>query len=86
MKSQATVLVLVIGLALSACGGDDNPPPAGTAETPSPSSATDGLPPQFIECMARAGYEIESADDIHSAPQQVLQTCFGSLHQGGASP
>jgi hypothetical protein len=79
------VLVLAMGLALSACGEDERAVETPTA-TPSPSSATSGLPPEFLACMADQGYAIESADDVHSAPQQVLQVCFGSLHQDGGSP
>jgi hypothetical protein len=90
MKDHATMLALVMGLALSACGGDDPPPPADVVETPtatpSPSTSASGLPPEFVECMAEQGYDIESADDVHSAPQEVLRVCFGSLHQGGGGP
>jgi len=38
------------------------------------------LPPGFVECMADQGHEIESSADIHSAPPEVLQTCFGASH------
>ena len=78
---------VVIGLGLSSCAGDDEdatttptPPvdaPSGNATPPSDPSA---LPPKFVKCMADQGYDVKSADDIHSAPQQVLQVCFGSLH------
>jgi hypothetical protein len=34
--------------------------------------------------MADRGFEVESSADIHSAPPDVLQACFGSLHSGGA--
>jgi hypothetical protein len=36
--------------------------------------------------MAREGFPVESADDVHSAPEAVLQVCFGSLHEGGGTP
>ena len=40
------------------------------------------LPPAFVECMADQGYEIGSADDMHSAPMQALQTCLPTPHGG----
>jgi hypothetical protein len=74
----------LVALTLAACGGDD---PEATTSAPS-SEAPGGaapndlgqLPPGFVECMADQGFEIESADDIHTAPPQVLQACFGSSH------
>jgi hypothetical protein len=77
MKRVATIVALVIGLALSSCGGsdDDAARPAPTA-TPSES----GLPPEFLQCMADNGYDVEQGADIHSAPQELLQECFGALH------
>jgi hypothetical protein len=81
------VLVVVVVL-LS--GGDDegassNPAPSGGGvETPrggpAPQGDLEALPPGFVECMAEAGYEIKSSADIHSAPPQVLQACFGASH------
>src|SRR5918992_3264735 len=44
------------------------------------------LPPQFMKCMADQGFPIESPDQIHSAPQTILQAFFGALHGGGAGP
>jgi hypothetical protein len=84
----ALALALVaLALALAACGGGDDDeettttPPA--SEAPSGSAAPPGLgalPPGFVECMAEQGYEVESSADIHSAPPDVLQACFGSAH------
>ena len=79
--------IVVIGLALTGCGADDD---ATTAE-PSPTvtatpSTAGGLPPEFLACMAREGFPVESAGDVHSAPEAVLQLCFGSLHEGGGTP
>ena len=81
----------VIGalLALAGCGGSSE----GAATTPTPTSSTpealaeptpgpNALPPEFLECLADQGYELSPADDIHSAPPQVLQTCFQSFHEG----
>ena len=86
-RRVATALVL-IGIAVAGCGGDDNATAEPPAETATPSSTPNaaGLPPEFVACMAEQGYPIESADDLHSAPQEVLQICFGSLHEGGGGP
>jgi hypothetical protein len=93
MKRLVTIGVAVIGLALSSCGGDDEKPtttPRDAVETPSnstpPASAPGALPPEFMACMAAQGFEVSSPDDIHSAPTQTLQACFGALHQGGGAP
>jgi hypothetical protein len=86
----ALVAIVVGGIALA---GDDG---EGTTTSPAPTEAPAGratppnapgqLPPEFVQCMADQGFDINSADEIHSAPPQVLQACFGSLHQGGAAP
>jgi hypothetical protein len=78
-------------LTLGACDGSDDgnanatpvptESPSGTAAPPS----TGALPPEFVQCMADRGYEIQSPNDMHAAPQQVLQACFGALHQGGGA-
>jgi hypothetical protein len=96
MKRHATIGAVVIGLTLSSCGGDDDnkattsPAPPDTVETPSesapPAAEPGALPPEFQECMAEQGFAVSSLDDIHSAPQQMLQRCFASLHQGGGTP
>jgi hypothetical protein len=95
VKRSISIAAVVIGLALSSCGGDDknattSPAPPDTVETPSesapPGSSPGALPPEFLECMADQGFDISSSDDIHSAPTQMLQACFGSLHQGGGAP
>lgn len=95
MMRVFTIGAVVIGLALASCGGGDeesttSTAPSGGVEVPSgsgpPPSSPGSLPPEFIECMADQGFDIASSADIHSAPPQVLQLCFGSLHQGGAAP
>jgi hypothetical protein len=76
---------VAIALALSACGGGDDEEtstsPAPAVDAPSdgtaPPGGLDALPPGFAECMAEQGYEIESSADIHSAPPEALQQCFG---------
>ena len=85
MKQLAAIVV--IGLALTGCGGNGDSatadPPAATA---TPTSVSSGLPPEFLACMADQGYPMESADEVHSAPQAVLQECFSALHEGGGAP
>jgi hypothetical protein len=90
MKRRLTLGAVGIVLALSGCSDDDetSPAPRDGTETPdqgaTPPNAVDQLPPQFVKCMANRGFEVESSADIHSAPPDVLQACFGSLHSGGA--
>jgi hypothetical protein len=84
MRRSLATTVLVSGLLVAGCGGDDDSTTAEPARrTPTPSSVS-GLPPEFIACMADQGYAIESADDVHAAPQEVLQNCFGAVHDGRA--
>jgi hypothetical protein len=92
MKRLVTIGAVALGLGLASCAGDDEETPSPTPPADAPSgSATPpndpaALPPEFVDCMAAQGYDVKSAEDIHSAPQQVLQTCFGALHQGGGAP
>lgn len=81
-----------LALTLAACGGDDDEsatPTPSTSTAPSagapsggtpPSGDLGALPPGFVECMRQQGYEITSSADIHSAPPEVLQACFGAAH------
>jgi PBP1b-binding outer membrane lipoprotein LpoB len=91
------VALVALALVLAACGGEDDPeastspaPPQDVdtaTETAPPSAPSAGqLPAEFIDCMAEQGFKIESSADVHSAPAQVLQACFGALHQGGGAP
>jgi ABC-type glycerol-3-phosphate transport system substrate-binding protein len=89
---KAIAAALVVALMLAACGGGDDeeattsPAPSGTpSEGPAPASPG-ALPPEFVQCMAEQGFPIESPSEVHSAPQQVLQACFGALHGGGGVP
>ena len=97
-RRPIAVIVAVVALALltAACSGgddgDDNPPasPPASAAPPrdggaAPPSAGQ-LPPEFMQCMADQGFPIESPDDVHSAPQAILQACFGAFHGGGGGP
>jgi hypothetical protein len=70
-----------LAVTLVACGGDDDDNPSGTTTPLSPGA----LPPSLLECFADEGFDIESEDDIHTAPPQVVETCFNELHQGGGS-
>jgi hypothetical protein len=91
MKRHLTIGAVAVGLVLSSCGGADknattNSAPSDTIEPPTestpPPSAPGELPPEFLACMAEQGFDIEQGADIHSAPQRVLQRCFGALHGG----
>jgi hypothetical protein len=83
------IALIVLVVAVLVLGADDDgtsstPLPSGDVEAPSgsPPSAGDlgALPPGFVGCMAQQGYEIQSSADIHSAPPDVLQACFGAAH------
>jgi hypothetical protein len=94
-RSRATIALvlalLVLALTLAACGGDNgetktSPAPSGPQNKGATSPGAGALPPQLLECFADKGYKLESPGEIHSAPPQVVQECFGVLHQGGGSP
>jgi hypothetical protein len=84
----AVLALVVVAVLLLGSGGEDGsgsdaaPPEAVEAPetTTPPSSDLGALPPGFAECMAEQGYEIASQADIHSAPPEVLQACFGAAH------
>ena len=93
MRGRWALALVVVALPLAGCGGGDDdeettttPPataaPSGGATAPSPSA----LPPQLLQCFADEGYEITSPAEIHSAPPEVVQKCFSSLHGGGGAP
>ncbi len=93
---SAIVTVVALALLIAACSGgddgDDNPPAAPPASEAPPADGgatppTAGqLPPEFMRCMADQGFPIESPDEVHSAPLEILPACFGSLHGGGGGP
>jgi hypothetical protein len=84
--------LFALALMFAACsGGDDEgattsptptEAPSGGATPPSPSA----LPPELVECFADQGFDLQSPTELHSAPPQVVQECFGALHQGGGAP
>lgn len=89
MRRHLALAAVMLGLVLSGCSGDDEDTPttrvpSGGAEAPgegaTPPSDAGALPPEFLRCMAEQGFEVKSSADIHSAPQQALQACFGSIH------
>ncbi len=94
--AAVTLALVALALVLAACSGDDDeqattsPAPRGGVEAPgeqaTPPGAARSLPPEFRRCMAERGFEIESQAEIHSAPPEVLQACFGSSHQSGGAP
>jgi hypothetical protein len=93
LVAVASVL-LALALVLAACGGGDQEETT-TSPAPSPGVAPPGgdgtpspgaLPPALVQCFADRGFPLESPTEIHSAPPQVVQACFGLLHQGGGAP
>lgn len=76
-----------LALTLAACSDDDEAPSETTAppsETTAPPNVG-ALPPSLVECFADAGFDVESGDDIHTAPPDVVEECFDELHEGGGS-
>jgi glucose/arabinose dehydrogenase len=93
-QAISAVAVVALALMLAACGGGDAEGEDATAtpaaseapsQSPAPQRAPGSLPPEFLTCVADQGYEIESPNEIHSLPMEVLQKCFGSLHGGGGA-
>jgi hypothetical protein len=94
--SALALALTALTLLLAACaGGDDeenqaNPPaseaPLGDGGGSTTPQSPGALPPELLECFADKGYEIDSPTRIHSAPPQVVEECFGALHQGGGAP
>jgi hypothetical protein len=80
----ARLALIAFALILGACGGggDDDDAPSGGTTPPDPGA----LPPELFECFADEGFEIESPNEIHTAPPQVVEECFKVLHEsdGGA--
>jgi hypothetical protein len=93
VRRLIALVLVALALTLMACGGDGEgeaatPTPAASeapSETPSPSNAPGSLPPEFLTCVSDRGYKIESPNEIHSIPMEVLRACFGSLHGGGGA-
>ena len=85
--------LVALALVLAACGGDggegDTVPQPGveapTGGTTSPSGSAD-FPPEFVECMADQGIDIESSPDALHSPgaQEAFQACQQFLHSGDA--
>jgi hypothetical protein len=83
----ALALIAIVAGAIVLAGGDgddtsrNSASDESTTERASPPTAPSALPPEFVECMAEQGFDIDSVDEMHSAPPQALQACIGSLHQ-----
>jgi hypothetical protein len=91
-RVSASLIAVVLAVPTGACGGGDDkkaassPAPSNTPSSPAPTATSDAaaqLPPAFVQCMAERGFDVTSSADIHSAPPDVLQTCFSALHAGG---
>jgi hypothetical protein len=81
----ALIAIVIGGIALAGGDGEDAAKSPASSRTTTgeatPPSGGGALPPEFVECMAEQGFDVDSPDEIHSAPTQALQACFGSLHQ-----
>jgi hypothetical protein len=91
----AIALALVaLALLLAVSGGGEeetssSPAPSNGVQAPSEGAtppSPGALPPQLVQCFVDQGFDVQSPADIHSAPPQVVEACFGSLHQGGGAP
>lgn len=89
-RRLTSVVLVAAAISMGACGGGDDDTaeesrsPSPTPSSPSPTlSSPDQLPPAFVQCMADQGFSVTSSADVHSAPPEVLQLCFGTLHGGG---
>jgi hypothetical protein len=89
MKRWVVLVAALAALFAASCSDDDggaDTSPAVREKAPAPDEGSEPspdagqLPPEFLECMAENGFEVDSSADIHSAPPQVLQECFGSIH------
>jgi ABC-type glycerol-3-phosphate transport system substrate-binding protein len=91
LSKLAATLTLALALALAACGGDggegntETQPgvEAPATGTTSPSGPAD-FPPEFVDCMADHGIDIESSPDALHSPgaQEAFQACQQFLHSG----
>jgi hypothetical protein len=93
---------IVVGSIAIAGGSGNEGEEATPAETSAPSDAPDGtaappgglggFPPQFLQCLADRGVDVESLEGedpneiFHggAVPPDVLSDCFAVLHGGGA--
>lgn len=90
-KLVGALALVALTLALAGCGGgggNTEPQPgveAPTGGTTSPSGSAD-FPPEFVECMADHGIDIESSPDALHSPgaEEAFQACQQFLHSGGA--
>jgi hypothetical protein len=90
-RTAIALALALLALTFAACGDDDEEPtittaPSAESEAPSGGAvhpSAGALPPELVECFADRGFEVGSPTEIHSAPPEVVQKCFGRLHQGG---
>lgn len=86
----ALIAIVVAAIALAGGGGGGesatSPTPAQSPGGGAAPPSAGGLPPGIAECVADQGFELESPDELHSVPDDVLEACFDALHQGGGAP
>jgi hypothetical protein len=93
-RAVSAAALALVALTFAACSGGDDDEEATTSPAPSeapsggatpPSAGGLQLPPGIAECVADQGFDIDPSE-LHSVPPQVLNECFGALHQGGGAP
>jgi hypothetical protein len=94
----AVIAIVVVGIAIAGGGGDDGEssttpaPAAAPSDGAAPPGVASQLPPGFAECLADQGVDIPEGADLNelfhggAVPPEVLNACFGRLHQGGGAP
>jgi hypothetical protein len=75
----------VVGLARAPLGGQASQAYVELGRLQELSVGPGALPSSLIECFADEGFDIESPNDIHTAPQEVVEACFTALHQDQGS-
>jgi hypothetical protein len=89
-RTVALLALALVALTLVACGGDEGE--TTTAPAPTPAEAPSGgqaspslstFPPEFVECLADQGIDVEAVDDVSEAIHSPGgQECFDLLHGG----
>jgi len=91
-------IVVVVGIAVAGGGGDDGEssrrpaPAAAPSDGAAPPGVASQLPPGFAECLADQGVDLPEGAGLNeifhggAVPPEVVNQCFGRLHQGGGAP
>jgi hypothetical protein len=96
----AVIAIVAVGIAAAGGGGDDGEsstspaPAAAPSDGAAPPGVLSGFPPEFIQCLADQGVDIQSLEGIDpqeifhggAVPPEVMNACFGVIHGGGGAP